>query len=103
MTSYICDVTTALLKYAKYIEKLKLTAQAVHMQITMFICVNRTIEGLYYVIFSLALSTVGLHQKHVIIVQQSIVLTWHKHECAQYLFLNCERVRSGHETTLTLA
>ena len=30
MTSQIiCDVTTALLKYGKYIEKLKLTAQAV--------------------------------------------------------------------------
>ena len=29
MTSYIiCDVTKALLKYGKYIEKLKLTAQA---------------------------------------------------------------------------
>ena len=36
MTSYIiCDVTTVLLKYGKYIEKLKLTVQAVHMQITM--------------------------------------------------------------------
>ena len=31
----ICDVTTALLKYGKYIEKLKLTVKAVHMQITM--------------------------------------------------------------------
>ena len=36
MTSYIiCDITTTLLKYGKYIEKLKLKAQAVHMQITM--------------------------------------------------------------------
>ena len=36
MTSHIiCDVTTALVKYGKYIEELKLTAQAVHMQITM--------------------------------------------------------------------
>ena len=51
MTSHIvCDITTALLKYDKYIEKLKHTAQAVHMQITIFIsfiCVHRTIEGLY--------------------------------------------------------
>ena len=31
----ICDITTTLLKYGKYIEKLKLTAQAVYMQITM--------------------------------------------------------------------
>ena len=39
-------VTTALLKYGMYIEKLKLTAQAVHMQITMIYIVymvNRTI------------------------------------------------------------
>ena len=39
----------ALLKYGKYIEKLKLTAQTVHMQITMILyrlCVNRMIEGL---------------------------------------------------------
>ena len=55
MTSYvICNVTKALLKYGKYIEKLKLTAQAVHMQITMvcisFLCVNRMIGGLYYII-----------------------------------------------------
>ena len=36
MTSHIiCDVTTTLLKYSKYIEKLKLTARAAHMQITM--------------------------------------------------------------------
>ena len=36
MTSHIiCDVTTALVKYGKYIEELKLTAQAVHMQIMM--------------------------------------------------------------------
>ena len=36
MTSQIiCDVTTALLKYGKYIEKLKLAAQAVYVQITM--------------------------------------------------------------------
>ena len=36
MTSHIiCDVTTALLKYGKYIEKLKLAAQAVYMQITI--------------------------------------------------------------------
>ena len=27
----ICDVTMALLKYGKYIEKLKLTAQAIQM------------------------------------------------------------------------
>ena len=31
----ICVVTMALLKYGKYIEKLKFAAQAVHMQITM--------------------------------------------------------------------
>jgi len=30
-----CDITMPFLKYGKYIEKLKLTAQAVHMQITM--------------------------------------------------------------------
>ena len=36
MTSYIiCDITKVVLKYGKYIEKLKLTAQAFHMQITM--------------------------------------------------------------------
>ena len=37
----ICDVTTVLLKYRKYIEKLKLTAKAIHMQITMIyiVCV----------------------------------------------------------------
>ena len=36
MTSHIiCDVTTAFVQYGKYIEKLKLTAQAFHMQITM--------------------------------------------------------------------
>jgi len=36
MTScIICNVTMVLLKYGKYIEKLKLTAQAVHVQITM--------------------------------------------------------------------
>ena len=41
MTSYIiCDVTKALLKYDKYIEKLKLTAQAFHMQITMIYIVS---------------------------------------------------------------
>ena len=47
MTSnIISDVTMALLKYGKYIEKLKLTAQTVDMQITMtFMCVNRTLEG----------------------------------------------------------
>ena len=42
-----------LLKYGKYIEKLKLTAQAVHMQITMIYIVymcKYKIEGLYYVI-----------------------------------------------------
>ena len=52
MTSYIiCDVTMALLKYGKSTEKLKLTAQAVHMQITIsFLCVNRMIGGLYYII-----------------------------------------------------
>jgi len=54
MTSYIiCDVTTALLKYGKYIEKLKLTVQAVTCKSRWFIssiCVNRTIQGLYYVI-----------------------------------------------------
>ena len=38
MTSYIIsDVTVALIKYGKYIEKLKLTAQAVHMQIMMIL------------------------------------------------------------------
>ena len=41
MTSYIiCDVTKALLKYGKYIEKLKLTAQAFHMNITMIYIVS---------------------------------------------------------------
>ena len=41
MTSYIiCDVTKVLLKYGKYIEKLKLTAQAVHMQIAMIYIVS---------------------------------------------------------------
>ena len=36
MTSHIiCDITKVLLKYGKYIEKLKLTAQAVYMQITI--------------------------------------------------------------------
>ena len=49
MTSYIiCDVTKALLKYGKYIEKLELTTQAFYMQITMIYivsmtCVNRMI------------------------------------------------------------
>ena len=55
MTSrIICDIITALLKYGKHIEKLKLTAQGVHMQITMiyiiYMCKYRTIEGVYYVI-----------------------------------------------------
>jgi len=41
MTSYIiCDVTKAILKYGKYIEKLKLKAQAFHMQITMLYIVS---------------------------------------------------------------
>ena len=41
MTSYIiCDITKAVLKYGKYIEKLKLTAQAFHMQITMIYIVS---------------------------------------------------------------
>ena len=41
MTSYIiCDITKALLKYGKYIEKLKLTAQAFHMQILMIYIVS---------------------------------------------------------------
>ena len=41
MTSLIiCDVTKALLKYGKYIEKLKLTAQAFHTQITMIYIVS---------------------------------------------------------------
>ena len=41
MTSHIiCDITTALLKYDKYIEKLKLTAQAVQMQITTIYIVS---------------------------------------------------------------
>ena len=31
----ICDVTTTLLKYGKYIEKLKLAVQGVYVQITM--------------------------------------------------------------------
>ena len=36
MTSQItCDITTALLKYGKYIEKLKLAAQAVYVEITI--------------------------------------------------------------------
>ena len=36
MTSHIiCDIIMDLLKYGKYTEKLKLTAQAVHMQIMM--------------------------------------------------------------------
>ena len=36
VTSQItCDVTTAILKYCKYIEKLKLAAQAVYVQMTM--------------------------------------------------------------------
>ena len=54
MTSQIiCDVITGLLKYGKYIEKLKLAAQAMYVQITMictFICVNKMIGVLYYVI-----------------------------------------------------
>ena len=34
LTSHIiCDFTTALSKYGKYIEKLKLIAQTIHMQI----------------------------------------------------------------------
>ena len=38
MTSLIiCDITTALLKYGNYIEKLKLAVQAVYVQI-MMIC-----------------------------------------------------------------
>ena len=41
MTSHIiCDITTALLKYDKYIEKLKLTAQAIQMQITTIYIVS---------------------------------------------------------------
>ena len=41
MTSYIiCDVTKAVLKYGKYIEKMKLTVQAFHMQITMIYIVS---------------------------------------------------------------
>ena len=36
MTSHIiCDITMALLRYGKYIEKLKLRVQAIHMQIIM--------------------------------------------------------------------
>ena len=40
-----------------------------------------------------------------LIVQQSILLTWHNQECAQQSpdpFL-LERIGSGHKTTLTLA
>ena len=51
MTSQIiCDATTALFKYGKYIEKLKVAAQAVYVQITMivpFIRANKTRGGLY--------------------------------------------------------
>ena len=36
----ICDVTKAVLKYGKYIEKLKLTAQAFHMQISMIYIIS---------------------------------------------------------------
>ena len=54
MTSQItCDVTAALLKYGKYIEKLKLAVQAMYVQITMictvYICVNKMNGGLYYI------------------------------------------------------
>ena len=45
----ICDITMALLKYGKYIEKLKLTAQAVHMQITMiYMCKENDRRALLY-------------------------------------------------------
>jgi len=39
-----------LIKYTQYIEKLKLIAEAIQMQIKhiiLFICVNKTISGLY--------------------------------------------------------
>ena len=47
----ICDITAALLKYGEYIEKLKLTAQAVYMQIVMIFTVymcNKMIGDLCY-------------------------------------------------------
>ena len=39
MSQIICDITRALLKYGKYIKKLKLAAQAVYVQITMICAV----------------------------------------------------------------
>ena len=61
MTSQIiCDVTTALLKYGKYIEKLKLAAQAVYVQIMMICtvsCVNKMI-GVLCICNSMVLSAI---------------------------------------------
>ena len=45
----ICDVIMVLLKYGKYIEKPKLTAQAVHMQIMMiYMCKQNDGRTLLY-------------------------------------------------------
>ena len=77
MTSHtICDVTTVFLKYGKYIEKLKLTAQA---RFISFICVNRMIEGFYYVIWRISkvlLSCFGALYQFCLKVWPQIIIIW---------------------------